>query len=72
MGALAINTILQASHIEDMEGLTAILEAPQREQSKLDRFGGNAILASVQHETMDETLSCQSAFQLLSTMLQNW
>lgn len=75
ISGLAMNTILQASHIEDMEGLSTLLQADHTEQSKIDKFGSDdrpRADQSAHADGLEDTLACQGAFLLLSNLLNKW
>lgn len=72
ISGLAMNTILQASHIEDMEGLSTLLQTDHTEQSKIDQFGSDRVDQSTHTDGLEDTLACQGAFLLLSNLLNKW
>ncbi len=69
MDALAVNTLLQSSHVHEMEGTAGSVAFDAAPQASLEEMlgGQGSSLASY-----DETALVSSAFRVLRTMVAAW
>lgn len=70
LDGLAVNTLLQAHHVHDIEGTSATVAFDTMPQQSLEEMMGNAPGPSL--ASYDETALCSGAFRVLRTMVASW
>lgn len=67
---LAVDTLLQAPHVHDIEGTAATVAFDNLPQASLEEMMGNRPSPALAN--YDETALCSGAFRVLRTMVTNW
>jgi DNA polymerase epsilon subunit 1 len=67
---LAVNTLLQAHHVNDIEGTSSTVAFDTMPQASLEEMMGNAPGPSLAN--YDETALCSGAFRVLRSMVTSW
>jgi DNA polymerase epsilon subunit 1 len=70
LDGLAVNTLLQAHHVQDIEGTSSTVAFDTMPQQSLEEMMGNAAGPSL--ASYDETALCSGAFRVLRTMVSSW
>jgi len=70
LDGLAVNTLLQAHHVHDIEGTTATVAFDTLPQASLEEMMGNTPAPSL--ASYDETALCSGAFRVLRSMVSAW
>lgn len=70
LDGLAVDTLLQSHHVNDIEGTTATVAFDNMPQASLDEMLGNNQGPSL--ASYDETALCSGAFRILKNMVISW
>jgi DNA polymerase epsilon subunit 1 len=70
LDGLAVNTLLQAHHVHDIEGTSATVAFDTMPQASLEEMMGNAPTPSL--SSYDESALCSQAFRVLRSMVGSW
>jgi DNA polymerase epsilon subunit 1 len=70
LDGLAVNTLLQAHHVHDIEGTSSTVAFDTMPQQSLEEMMGNTPGPSL--ASYDETALCSGAFRVLRTMVASW
>ena len=67
---LAVNTLIQAHHVHDIDGTCATVAFDNMPTASLEEMMGNTPGPSL--ASYDETALCSSAFRILRQMVNGW
>lgn len=70
LDGLAVNTLLQAHHVHDIEGTSSTVAFDTIPQASLEEMMGNNPGPSL--ASYDETALCSGAFRVLRAMVSSW
>ena len=70
IASLAVNTLMQSSHVNDIEGASSVSFDVMQPTSVEDMMQGQG--AATMLATYDETALCSVAFRIMKAMVQSW